>query len=103
MTELEKMPAWKALKKHHGRMKDVHMRDLFDDDPLRFERYSLQCGELLLDYSKNRITDDTLQLLFILAGDSELPAWIERMFNGDAINFTEHRAVLHTALRTRLR
>ncbi|GMQ88471.1 MAG: glucose-6-phosphate isomerase [Gammaproteobacteria bacterium] len=101
MTELEKMPAWKALKKHHGQIKDVHMRELFAADPQRFERYSLQRGELLLDYSKNRITDETLQLLFTLARDSELPAWIERMFNGDAINFTEHRAVLHTALRNR--
>ncbi len=99
MTELEKMPAWKVLKKHHEQIKDVHMRDLFAADPQRFERYSLQRGELLLDYSKNRITDETLQLLFKLARDSELPAWIERMFSGDAINFTEHRAVLHTALR----
>ncbi|HED19094.1 MAG TPA: glucose-6-phosphate isomerase [Gammaproteobacteria bacterium] len=101
MTELEKMPAWKALKKHCERMQDLHMRDLFADDPQRFERYSLQAGELLLDYSKNRITDETLQLLFILAGDSELPAWIKRMFDGEPINFTEQRAVLHTALRNR--
>jgi len=101
MTSLEKMPAWKALKKHYGQIKDVHMRDLFNDDPQRFERYSLQRGELLLDYSKNRITDETLQLLFTLARDSELPAWVERMFTGEAINFTEHRAVLHTALRNR--
>ena len=101
MTELEKMPAWKALKKHYGQMQDVQMRDLFSDDPQRFERYSSQLGELLLDYSKNRINDETLRLLFALARESELPAWIERMFNGDAINFTEHRAVLHTALRNR--
>ena len=101
MTPLEKMPAWKALKKHYEQIKDVHMRDLFDGDPQRFERYSLQHGELLLDYSKNRITDETLPLLFTLARDSELPAWVERMFTGEAINFTEHRAVLHTALRNR--
>ena len=77
------------------------MRDLFRDDPQRFARYSLQLGDLLLDYSKNRITEETLEHLFVLARDSELPAWIERMFNGEAINFTEQRAVLHTALRNR--
>ena len=101
MTPLEKMPAWKALKKHYEQIKDVHMRDLFNDDPQRFDRCSLRRGELLLDYSKNRITDETLQLLFTLARVSELPAWVERMFNGEDINFTEHRAVLHTALRNR--
>ena len=99
MTALEKMPSWEALKKHYGQMQDVRMRDLFAADPQRFERYSFQFEELLLDYSKNRINDETLRLLFTLARDSDLPAWIERMFNGEAINFTEHRAVLHTALR----
>ena len=78
MTELEKMPAWKALKKHYGQMQDVHMRDLFSDDSQRFERYSLQLGELLLDFSKNRINNETLQLLFALARESELPAWMIR-------------------------
>lgn len=101
MTALEKMPSWEALKKHYGQMQDVRMRDLFAADPQRFERYSFQFEELLLDYSKNRINDETLRLLFALARDSDLPAWIERMFNGEAINFTEHRAVLHTALRNR--
>ncbi|HHH43460.1 MAG TPA: glucose-6-phosphate isomerase [Gammaproteobacteria bacterium] len=101
MAELEKTPAWQALREHHGQIKDVHMRDLFRDDPQRFARYSLQLGDLLLDYSKNRITEETLEHLFVLARDSELPAWIERMFNGEAINFTEQRAVLHTALRNR--
>jgi len=101
MTALEKMPSWEALKKHYGQMQDVRMRDLFAADPQRFERYSFQFEELLLDYSKNRINDETLRLLFTLARDSDLPAWIDRMFNGEAINFTEHRAVLHTALRNR--
>ncbi|MFQ5645037.1 MAG: glucose-6-phosphate isomerase [Thiogranum sp.] len=101
MTGLEKMPAWKALRGHYGQLQGVHMRDLFSADPQRFERYSLRLGDLLLDYSKNRVDDETLKLLFALARESELPAWIERMFSGEAINFTEHRAVLHTALRNR--
>ena len=101
MSTLTKMPAWKALEHHFEQVRDLHMRDLFGADPQRFERYSLQLGELLLDYSKNRITDETLQLLFTLARDSAVPEWIERMFNGEAINFTEQRAVLHTALRNR--
>ena len=101
MSTLTQTPAWKALQDHFEQVRDLHMRDLFDADPQRFERYSLQLGDLLLDYSKNRITDETLQLLFTLARDSEVPEWTERMFNGEAINFTEHRAVLHTALRNR--
>ncbi len=101
MTELVQTAAWQALQEHYRQIGDVHMRDLFRDDPQRFARYSLQLGDLLLDYSKNRITDETLKRLFVLARDSELPAWIERMFNGEAINFTEQRAVLHTALRNR--
>jgi len=101
MSTLTQMPAWKALQDHFEQVGELHMRDLFDADPQRFERYSLRLGDLLLDYSKNRITDETLQLLFALARDSEVPEWTERMFNGEAINFTEQRAVLHTALRNR--
>ncbi|HHJ16146.1 MAG TPA: glucose-6-phosphate isomerase [Gammaproteobacteria bacterium] len=101
MSTLTQMPAWKALEHHFEQVRDLHMRDLFEADPQRFGRYSLQLGDLLLDYSKNRITDETLQLLFALARDSDVTGWTERMFNGEAINFTEHRAVLHTALRNR--
>ena len=79
------------------------MRDLFTADPQRFARYSVRLDDLLLDYSKHRITDETLHLLYTLARESELPAWTERMFRGDKINFTEQRAVLHTALRNRTR
>ncbi len=101
MTKLTQLPAWKALQEHFEQVGDLHMRELFATDPQRFERYSLRCGDLLLDYSKNRITDETLGLLFSLARESHLPDWIERMFGGDKINFTEQRAVLHTALRNR--
>jgi len=101
MTKLTQLPAWQALQAHFEQVGDLHMRDLFAADPQRFDRYSLRCGDLLLDYSKNRITDGTLDLLFSLARESGLPDWIERMFRGDRINFTEQRAVLHTALRNR--
>ena len=101
MTKLTQLPAWQALRTHFEQVSDLHMRDLFAADPQRFERYSLRRGDLLLDYSKNRITDATLDLLFSLARESGLSDWIERMFRGDKINFTEQRAVLHTALRNR--
>ena len=101
MTTLKQKPAWKALQAHYEDVKDLHMRDLFARDPQRFEKFSLQHGDVLLDYSKNRITAQTLPLLIELAEQCELPAWIERMFTGEKINFTEQRAVLHTALRNR--
>jgi len=101
MTNLTRLPAWQALQQHVAQVADLHMRDLFAADSRRFERYSLRCGELLLDYSKNRISDETLRLLFSLARASGVPDWTERMFSGDRINFTEQRAVLHTALRNR--
>jgi len=101
MTKPTQLPAWKALQQHVAGAESLHMRELFASDTQRFERYSLRCGDLLLDYSKNRVTDETLRLLFALARDSALPDWIERMFRGDRINFTERRAVLHTALRNR--
>jgi glucose-6-phosphate isomerase len=75
------------------------MRDLFDEDPQRAERLSLTLGDLLFDYSKNRVTDETLKLLLALAHECDVPAWIERMFTGEPINGTEGRPVLHTALR----
>ncbi len=101
MTNLTGTPAWKALGKHWQEMRDAHMRDLFDADPERFDRFSLQLGDLLLDYSKNRITDETVRLLFALARQADVEAWRDRMFAGEKINFTEDRAVLHVALRNR--
>ncbi|MGD8843095.1 MAG: glucose-6-phosphate isomerase, partial [Gammaproteobacteria bacterium] len=101
MTKPNQTQAWDKLLAHFDQAKDLHMRDLFDTDPQRFERFSLRCGDLLLDYSKNRITDQTMALLFELAGECDVRGWTQRMFSGEKINFTERRAVLHTALRNR--
>jgi glucose-6-phosphate isomerase len=92
-------PAWQALSSHHQEIKDLHLRNLFKDDPKRGERMVLEASGLYLDYSKNRITDRTLRLLLDLAEQSGLRARIDAMFRGDKINVTENRAVLHTALR----
>jgi glucose-6-phosphate isomerase len=94
-------PAWLALKKHHDTVAPLQMRDLFTADPQRFGKFSSRCGDLLLDYSKNRITQETLTLLMGLARQANLATWIERMFSGEKINATEHRAALHVALRNR--
>jgi glucose-6-phosphate isomerase len=91
--------AWRALESHVEKLKRVHLRELFADDPGRAQRYQLQVGELLLDYSKNRITDETLHGLLELARTAGLSEAIEAMFTGERINLTEDRAVLHTALR----
>ena len=101
MSELKRSKAWRALQQHHQKMAQVHMRDLFAHDEARFSRYSLRLGDILLDYSKNIITDETMRLLFRLARDQCVPAGIERMFTGEKINATEQRAVLHVALRNR--
>ena len=101
MSYLNQSPAWKSLKEHQPEAADLHMRDLFKQDPQRFERFSLRFGEILFDYSKNRITDKTMSLLFDLAKQAGLKEKIEAMFSGDKINTTEERAVLHTALRNR--
>jgi glucose-6-phosphate isomerase len=77
------------------------MRDLFGADPKRFEKFSLKFGDLLLDYSKHRITDETLPLLFQMAHEANIESWRDKMFAGEKINITENRAVLHTALRNR--
>lgn len=101
MPRLDETPAWQALARHQREISDLHMRDLFDRDPQRFDRYSLQLGDILFDYSKNRITEKTLPLLFDLARQERLAERIEAMFSGQKINLTEGRAVLHTALRNR--
>ena len=93
--------AWQALQAHHRHIAGVHMRTLFAADSRRFYRFSLRLGDLLFDYSKNRITADTLMLLLRLAEELELPRWIEGMFRGEKLNLTEGRAVLHVALRNR--
>ncbi len=100
-TNPTKTIAWKQLTQHHTEIGQTHLKTLFSADSDRFERFSLQIHDLLLDYSKNRITTETLFLLFDLARECGLPAAIEQMFTGAAINVTENRAVLHTALRNR--
>jgi glucose-6-phosphate isomerase len=101
MAQLTKSAAWQGLQAHHKTMARIHMRDLFAQEPNRFERLSLRFEDLLLDYSKNRVTTRTLSLLLDLAREAELADWIERMFRGERINATERRAVLHVALRNR--
>ncbi len=101
MSTLTETPAWRALEQHYEQTKTLHMRALFDEDPMRFERFSLEVGELFLDYSKNRVTTETMRLLVALAEQQGVAAWRDRMFAGEKINGTENRAVLHTALRNR--
>jgi len=96
---LTERPAWKALAAHRKRVKELHLRDLFAADPKRGERFTAEAAGLFLDYSKNRITDQTLGLLVQLARESGLRERIKAMFRGDKINVTEGRAVLHVALR----
>jgi len=101
MTALTDSPAWKSLAQHFDELEPVHMRTLFEEDPGRFERFTLRMDDLLFDYSKNRIRPETMKRLVALAEEAELPERIQNMFRGEKINFTEGRAVLHTALRNR--
>ena len=101
MPTLVESPAWRKLIAHQKEMAGVHMRELFARDPQRFERFSLQLGGILFDYSKNRITNETMQALFELADQVDLAGRIRAMFAGEKINTTEDRAVLHVALRNR--
>jgi len=101
MTTLTYSPAWKALEAHYKSIADVRMREMFAGDLQRFEKFSLQWEDILLDYSKNRVTSETMKLLFNLARQSDVEGERERMFSGERINGTENRAVLHTALRNR--
>ena len=96
---LTERPAWKALEAHYREVRELHLRQLFGDDPGRGERMTAEAVGLYLDYSKNRLTDETLKLLVQLAGESGLRARIDAMFRGEKINLTEKRAVLHVALR----
>ena len=101
-TNIKPLPeraAWKALAEHNQRIKELHLRELFAEDPMRGERLAVEACGLFLDYSKNRVTAETLKLLVQLAEESGLRARIEAMFGGEKINATENRAVLHVALR----
>jgi glucose-6-phosphate isomerase len=99
IAPLTERKAWKALEAHHKSIRDLHLRKLFADDPKRGERMTAEAVGLFLDYSKNRITDETLKLLLQLAEESGLRSRIDAMFRGEKINVTENRAVLHVALR----
>jgi glucose-6-phosphate isomerase len=94
-------PAWKALLEHKKEIASVHMRDLFAKDPNRFASHHVEACGVFLDYSKHRTTDETLKLLFALARQADVEGWRDKMFNGEKINGTEGRAVLHVALRNR--
>jgi len=99
MPQLTATPAWKNLTTHYAAIKDVHLRSLFADDPGRATRFSAEGAGLFLDYSKNRITDETIRLLLALAQERGVSARRDAMFAGEIINTTEHRAALHIALR----
>src|SRR5262252_10623143 len=99
IRSLTRRPAWKALQNHFKAISSTHLRTLFAEDPGRGERMTVEGAGLFLDYSKNRITDETLSLLLQLAEESGLRSRIDAMFSGEKINVTEKRAVLHTALR----
>ena len=96
---LTERPAWKALGEHYRKLRDVHLRTLFGEDPKRGERFAAEAAGLYLDYSKHRINGDTMRLLLALADETGLRGRIDAMFAGDKINVTEGRAVLHVALR----
>mmetsp|Transcript_1942 Transcript_1942/g.2714 ORF Transcript_1942/g.2714 Transcript_1942/m.2714 type:complete len:556 (-) Transcript_1942:144-1811(-) len=99
MSGLSQSTAWKALDAHHATMKDVRMKDLFSGDAGRFSKFSMEFEDILLDYSKNRITEETMDLLYKLAEQADVKGLAKKMFAGEKINNTEDRAVLHVALR----
>ena len=97
LEPLTKRKAWKALQAHHQKIRALHLRELFAKDPKRGDQMTVEAGGIFLDYSKNRITYETLKNLVELAEESGLQSQIDAMFRGDKINFTENRAVLHVA------
>jgi len=99
MSQLTDLPAWTQLKQHYEDIKNIHMRDLFDQDSARFESFSLKLDDILFDYSKNRINQQTMELLLQLAEQANVTSWRDKMFAGEIINHTELRAVQHAALR----
>jgi glucose-6-phosphate isomerase len=101
MSKLTQSPAWQNLANHYSQIAPRQMRDLFAQDPGRFEKFSVRFNDILLDYSKNRVNSETMGLLFDLAREAGVESWRDKMFAGEKINITENRAVLHTALRNR--
>ena len=98
---LTDLPAYKALENHYKLINQLNMRHLFETDEKRGQKFSIKCEKILLDYSKNRIVDETIPLLCNLARAVGVEDWRHRMFSGEKINNTENRAVLHTALRNK--
>jgi glucose-6-phosphate isomerase len=101
MSKLTQSAVWKALEQHQREIAHQQMREMFESDPERFGKFSMRWNDFLLDYSKNRISERTMSLLFDLARESDLKTRTEQMFTGEKINSTEHRSVLHIALRNR--
>ncbi len=101
MSSVTQLEIWKKLESHYAAIRNVHMREMFESDHGRFEKFSLHFKDILFDYSKNRITDETMSLLFQLVRECDVEGWREKMFTGQKINVTEDRAVLHVALRNR--
>src|SRR5437764_15153983 len=99
LTPLTQRPAWKALEEHYQKTRGLHLRTLFAQDPGRGERFATEAVSIYLDYSKNRVTGETINLLLELAASTGLRERIDAMFKGEKINVTERRAVLHVALR----
>mmetsp|Transcript_13681 Transcript_13681/g.22474 ORF Transcript_13681/g.22474 Transcript_13681/m.22474 type:complete len:555 (+) Transcript_13681:42-1706(+) len=99
MTGVESLASWKALEAHYAATSSTHIRDLFAADPKRFDKHSLKFEDLLLDYSKNCVTEETMDLLYNLAAETDVIGLAKRMYSGEKINATEGRAVLHVALR----
>ncbi len=99
MQSRESLPSWQKLTRHAQAMKQQHMKQLFIEDDQRFSKFSIQLPSMLLDYSKNLLNQQSISLLIELAQECEIETWRKKMFQGDRINFTEDRAVLHTALR----
>src|SRR5438477_1534105 len=98
-TPLTHRPSWQQLEEHYQTARNLHLRTLFAEDPHRGERFALEAVGIYLDYSKNRVTDETMRLLLELAESAGLRERIDAMFRGEKINVTEKRAVLHIALR----
>ncbi|MBN2725276.1 MAG: glucose-6-phosphate isomerase [Deltaproteobacteria bacterium] len=101
MTKPTELNSWKLLENHYNKISPIHMRDMFESDPDRFKKYSIIINDMLFDFSKHRINDETVKLLVELATEAKLAENIEKMFLGEKINNTEDRSVLHTALRNR--
>jgi glucose-6-phosphate isomerase len=99
MSQINQSPIWQALNQHKKDIESISLREMFKSDPERFNQFHIQFNDLLLDYSKHHISKETISLLVKLAKEVDLENWRDRMFEGEKINSTEHRAVLHTALR----